>query len=171
MIAVKKQRFRASNFSKRQPHLMPPDISVRGFLGHAFVDKAEFCVVRNEPLLAGQHKSLAALLSGIGDGTANQLTGMAAFAVLRQGIDTENHLPCTVFVVHTGVFVHCIGQIRLVRDKPIDKRNQLVGVVQQPEVIAVILNPLDKFLLGCRFCRRKAAASAAAMAAMSFSSA
>lgn len=71
-----KAAVRASNFSKRQPHLMPPDISVRGFLGHAFVDKAEFCVVRNEPLLAGQHKSLAALLSGIGDGTANQLTGM-----------------------------------------------------------------------------------------------
>ena len=109
MIAVKKQRFRASNFSKRQPHLMPPDISVRGFLGHAFVDKAEFCVVRNEPLLAGQHKSLAALLSGIGDGTANQLTG-----------------------------------------------KQLIPLIQQPEVIAVILDPLDKFLLGCRFCRRKA---------------
>ncbi len=101
-------------------------------------------------------KSLAALLSGIGNGAADQLTGIAAFAVLRQGIDAEDHLPCTVFVVHTGVFVHCIGQIWLVRDKPIDKRDQLVGVIQQPEVIAVILNPLDKFLFGCRFGRWKA---------------
>ena len=156
MIAVKKQRFRASNFSKRQPHLVPPGISVRGFLGHAFIDKAEFRVVRKESVLAGQHKSLAALLSGIGDGTADQLTGIAAFAVLRQGIDAENHLPYTVFVVHTGVFVHFIGQIRLVRDKTVHKRNQLVGIVQQPEVVAVILDPLDKFLFGCRFGRWKA---------------
>ena len=136
-----KQRFRYSNFSKRQPSDATGHF--RAWISRTRLRRqTEFCVVRNEPLLAGQHKSLAALLSGIGDGTANQAHRHSRVCgLLRQGIDAENHLPCTVFVVHIGVFVHFIGQIRLVRDKPTSTNAiSFVGVIQQPEVIAVILD-------------------------------
>ena len=63
----------SSDLSKRQPHLVPRNISMGGFVRHTLILKPEFCVVGEQPLLAGQHKPLAALLSGIGNGPAEQL--------------------------------------------------------------------------------------------------
>ena len=56
----------SSDLSKRQPHLVPRSISMGGFVRHTLILKPEFCVVGEQPLLAGQHKPLAALLPGIG---------------------------------------------------------------------------------------------------------
>ena len=55
-----------SDLSKRKPHLVPRGISMGGFVRHTLILEPEFCVVGEQPLLAGQHKPPAALLSGIG---------------------------------------------------------------------------------------------------------
>ena len=56
----------SSDLSKRQPHLVPRGISMGGFVRHTLILKPEFCVVGEQPLLAGQHKPPADLLPGIG---------------------------------------------------------------------------------------------------------
>ena len=54
--------------SETQPHLIPCYIAMYGG-GHTFVYEAEFCVIMDQFIFAGEHKSFAALDSGIGDGT------------------------------------------------------------------------------------------------------
>ena len=127
-----------------------------GFVRHTLILKPEFCVVGEQPLLAGQHKPLAALLPGIGNGPAEQLPRQAVPAVLRQRVDAEDHLPRALLVVQGGVLVHHIRQVRLVRDKAVHKGKQLIPLIQQPKVIAVILYSVDKFLLRRGLCGRKA---------------
>ena len=69
----------SSDLLKRQPHLVPRGISMGGFVRHTLILEPEFCVVGEQPLLAGQHKPLAALLSGIGP---------RAFQYLRKNLFT-----------------------------------------------------------------------------------
>ena len=94
--------------------------------------------------------TLSPLLSRILNGTVEQFARVAVFPVLRQGVQTEEHLPRAIFVVHGCFRVHFIGQVGLVRHKAVEKRDELVALEHQPEVVAVIFDSLGEFL----FCRR-----------------
>ena len=128
----------SSDLSKRKPHLVPRGISMGGFVRHTLILKPEFCVVGEQPLLAGQHKPLAALLPGIGNGPAEQLPCIAVPAVLRQRVDAEDHLPRALLVVQGGVLVHHIRQVRLVRDKAVHKGKQLIPTQNGAALISVL---------------------------------
>ena len=52
-----------------QPHLMPLDISMRGF-ADALIHEAKARVVVHQAVLAGQDKTLSSLLPGVLDGAA-----------------------------------------------------------------------------------------------------
>lgn len=129
---------------------MPDNAAVHGLVCHALVDKAELRVVVDEPLFAGQDCTLSPLLSRILNGTVEQFARVAVFPVLRQGVQTEEHLPRAIFVVHGCFRVHFVGQVGLVRHKAIEKRDELTAIEHQPEVVAVVSDSLGKFL----FCRR-----------------
>ena len=86
----------------------------------------------------------------------HQFSGIALFPVGRERIDTEDHLPCAVFVVHGSFLIHFIGQILFIRDKAINKGDELVIFEHQPEIVTVIPETLRKFLLCGSFGRRKA---------------
>ena len=79
---------------------MPLNISVYRLIRHTFIFKAKFFIIRNKPLLACQNKTFAALLLCIVNRTTNQLCGVSVFAIIRQCIHSENHLPSTIFIVH-----------------------------------------------------------------------
>ena len=127
-----------------------------GFIGHALVAEAELGVVRKEALLAGQHQPFAVLLSGVVNGAAEQLPGIAVLAVFRQGVDPKDHLPRAVLVVHGGILVHLIGQIGFVRHETVHEGDQLVPLVQEPEMVPVVPDPLDELLRSGSFCRWEA---------------
>jgi len=44
------------------------------------------------------------------NGTVEQFARVAVFPVLRQGVQTEEHLPRAIFVVHGCFRVHFVGQ-------------------------------------------------------------
>ena len=127
-----------------QPHLMPRYIPMRGLVGHALVHKSEPGIVVDKPVLAGQDKTFAALFLCIGNSLLNQLTRITLLAICRQRIDTENHLPRTVFVVHGGVLVHLIGQVRVIGYESVHEGDEFVTVIHQPEMITVMGDSLGK---------------------------
>ena len=102
------------------------------------------------PSSTKQDCTLSPLLSRILNGTVEQFARVAVFPVLRQGVQTEEHLPRAIFVVHGCFRVHFVGQVGLVRHKAIEKRDELTAIEHQPEVVAVVSDSLGKFL----FCRR-----------------
>ena len=120
------------------------------------IHKSKLGIIGYQFFLARQHKSLPPLFSGILDGALEQLSRIAMFPVCRDRIDTKNHLPCAVFIVHFCPFVHLIRQIRLVCDEAVHKRNQLFAFKHEPEMISIILNSLRKLLFRCGFRCRKA---------------
>ena len=61
---------------KRQPHLVPGDAAVDGG-ADAFVLEAEFRIVREELVFAGQDQALSSLLPGVGNGRFQELPGIA----------------------------------------------------------------------------------------------
>lgn len=123
---------------------MPSHISVGGFVGDAFIPKSELSIVGNELILTGQNKTITTLPFGIEDCLSYQLTGIPMLAICRQRIDTENHLPRAVLVMHGGVLVHLIGQVRVIGHKPIHEGDELVTIIHQPEMIAVMSYSLSK---------------------------
>lgn len=50
-----------ANTIKRQPHLVPDNIAMRRFFGHAFINKDKLRIIRHQPFLAGKHQTLAPL--------------------------------------------------------------------------------------------------------------
>ena len=114
--------------SETQPHLIPCYIAMYGG-GHTFVYEAEFCVIMDQFIFAGEHKSFAALDSGIGDGTLDEDSGIAMSAVFRDGIDAEDHLPGTVFLMESGMFIHFIGQVSHIGDHAVYKGNELLSLI------------------------------------------
>ena len=123
---------------------MPRYIPMRGLVGHALVHKSEPGIVVDKPVLAGQDKTFAALFLCIGNSLLNQLTRITLLAIRRQRIDTENHLPRTVFVVHGGVLVHLIGQVRVIGYESVHEGDEFVTVIHQPEMITVMGDSLGK---------------------------
>ena len=107
-------------------------------------------------------KTVVAFLAAVGAGKKNLIVNdtldakFVKSAANIPGVDAEDHLPRALLVVQGGVLVHHIRQVRLVRDKAVHKGKQLIPLIQQPEVIAVILHSVDKFLLCRGLCRRKA---------------
>ena len=65
-----------------------------------FILKSKLGIIGYQFFLARQHKSLPPPFSGILDGALEQLSRIAMFPVCRDRIDTKNHLPCAVFIVH-----------------------------------------------------------------------
>ena len=61
---------------KSQPHLVPCDAAVDGG-ADAFVLEAEFRIVREELVFAGQDQALSSLLPGVGNGRFQELPGIA----------------------------------------------------------------------------------------------
>ena len=116
--------------------------------GHAFVYEAEFCVIMDQFIFAGEHKSFAALGSGIGDGTLDEGSGIAMSAVFRDGIDAEDHLPGTVFLMESGMFIHFIGQVSHIGDHAVYKGNELIFIEHEPEMVTVMGQALFKIAAG-----------------------
>ena len=110
---------------------------MRGLIGHTFVCESEFGVVVDKSALTGQDKTFAPLFLRVGYGLLKQLACIPMLAVCWQRVYAKNHLPRTAFVVHGGVLVHLIGQVRVIGHKPVHERNESVAIVQQPEMVPV----------------------------------
>ena len=123
--------------SECQSHLMPRNFAVRGLVGHTLIHKSEFGVVVDKSALTGQDNTFAALFLRIGYGLLKQLACIPMLAVCWQRVYAKNHLPRTVLVVHGGVLVHLIGQVRVIGHKPVHERYEFVAIVQQPKMVPV----------------------------------
>src|SRR5699024_5662281 len=108
-----------------------------GGLGYALADKAEFGVIVDQAVFAGQNEPFAALGPGLGDDVFQQAGGAALAAVGGQGVHPEDHLPGAGFTVKGGVVVHLVGQVGGVGAHPVDKADDLLSVLQQPEVVGI----------------------------------
>jgi hypothetical protein len=69
---------------KSQPHLVPCDAAVDGG-ADAFVLEAEFRIVREELVFAGQDQALSSLLPGVGNGRFQELPGIAMAGGTKAG--------------------------------------------------------------------------------------
>lgn len=123
---------------------MPRHIPVRGLVSHTLVHKSELGIVGNKPVLTGQDKTLAALFPRVSNSLAKQLTRIPMLAICRQRIDTENHLPRTVLIVHGGILVHLISQVGVIGHEPVHEGDEFVTIIHQPEMIAIMGNSLGK---------------------------
>ena len=85
-------------YSERQPHLVPRHTAVRR-TRHAFIYEAEFRVIRQQALLAGQNKTPSSLLPCILYRALQKHPRAAALSVRWNCIDAKNHLPRTILVV------------------------------------------------------------------------
>ena len=133
--------------SETQPHLIPCYIAMYGG-GHTFVYEAEFCVIMDQFIFAGEHKSFTALGSGIGDGALDEGSGTAMSAVLRDGVDAEDHLPGTVFLVEGGILIHVVGQVSRIGDHAVYKGNELIFIEHEPEMVTVMGQAVFKIAAG-----------------------
>ena len=124
---------------------MPRYIPMRGLVGHTLVYESELGIVVDESALASQDKTFATLFFSVGYCLLKQLACIPMLAVCGQRIYAKNHLPRTAFVVHGGVLVHLIGQVRVIGHESVHERNEVVAIVQQPEMIPNMGNSLGKF--------------------------
>ena len=58
--------------------------------------------------------------------------------------------------MHFGLFIHFIGQIRLIGHEAVYKSDKLVAVKHEPEMLSVMSQALFKFFFGGRLGRREA---------------
>ena len=135
--------------------MVPGYVAVDG-CGDAFIYEAELCVVMDELILAGQHQSFAALGFCIGDGALDEVSGIAMFAVLRDGVDAEDHLPGTGFLVELGALIHFIGQVSCIGNHAVYKSNELTFIKHEPEMITVMGKAVFKIGTGSGLRRREA---------------
>ena len=117
-----------------------------GGAGHALADKAKLGVVVHQLVLTGQYQTLPALGLCIEDGAFQQSGRHALTPVFRQCVDAEDHLPAALLVVSVGLRIEIVGQVGLVRHHAVHKADELFAVQHEPEVAAVIPQPLCKFL-------------------------
>ena len=92
-------------------------------------------------LLAGQHKALSSLLTGLLHHVAQQLFRAAAALIIRVGRHAEYHLPPAVLAVIGHIIEHLIRQIVRIGDKAVDEAHQPSLVLQKPEVVRVYGQP------------------------------
>ena len=133
---------------KSQPHLVPCDAAVDGG-ADAFVLEAEFRIVREELVFAGQDQALSSLLPGVGNGRFQELPGIAMAAARRQGIDAENHLPGPLFVMHGRLSVHGVSQIPFIRHHAVDEGHEVpLFIEEQPEMGRIMGQAVPEFYNG-----------------------
>ena len=92
--------------------------------GHAFVTETEGRVEVYQPILAGQDHAAAMFRARRVDRMAQYPCRVPVTPVVRVGVHAENHLPCAVRVVHLGMVVHVVEQMRLVGDHAVDETHQ-----------------------------------------------
>ena len=73
----------------------------------------------------------------------------------RNRIQSENHLPCAMFIMHICFLIHFICKIRKVCHHTVRKGNQFSLFKEEPEMIAVISEPLSERIFRRRLGRRK----------------
>lgn len=140
--------------SKGPPHLVPDGMTVYR-PGNPFIFKAEFCIVGNQPVFAGQNDALPAGPTGICDHLLQEQAGIALPSVLRRGDQGKDHLPVAALIVHFGMVIHGIRQIPLHSGKAVDKGRHLPVVrLQQPEMIGIGLQTPFQALTGSALRRR-----------------
>ena len=83
-------------------------------------------------------KAGAALIPCVLNCSSNQLSGIAMPAVLRNCVDSKNHLPTSGFIVSFCLLIHFICQIFLIGNKSVHKCNQFILIKHEPEVIPVM---------------------------------
>ena len=143
------------HFSERQAHLIPDDAAV-GRARHALAHEAELRVVVHEPVLAREHEAAAALRARVGDGALDELSRIAVPAVVWQRVHAEDHLPRAVRVVQRGVRGEVVREVGAVRDHAVHERDERAAVKHQPEVVAIVRQPVSEFF-PCRGLRRREA--------------
>ena len=120
-------------------------------LGNAFIDETELRVVVDQPVLAGQHKALAALRLCVCDSAFEQPASKALLPIRRKGVHPEDHLPRPVFVMKRRIGVHFVRQIGQIagvglRDHilvgPFDDGRLPVGIVDMADIHAEDANVL-----------------------------
>ena len=105
--------------------------------------------------LAGEDKTSPSFLFRIMDGAAEHYSRISFLPACRNRIQPENHLPCAMFIMHVCFLIHFVSKIRKVCHHTVRKRNQFSLFKEEPEMIAVISEPLFERILRRRFGRRK----------------
>ena len=109
--------------------------------GHAFVLETEGRVELHEPILAGENHSATALLACGFNRMAQYASRIAVTSVIRVSVHAEDHLPRALRIVHAGIVVHLVEQMRLVSDHAVDEAHEPCATVramlgfQQPEMV------------------------------------
>ena len=85
-----------------------------------------------------------------------QSSRTAAAAVFRDSIHTEDHLPCTVFVVQRSILIHLVPEVGVIRDHAVDKADHPVAIQLDPEMVGVNSQPLCNADFGGGFRSREA---------------
>ena len=109
--------------------------------GHALVHESQPLIEPDEPVLAGQHQPRTSCGAGVLDRRAQQHARIPMVAVFGRGIHAEDHLPGAVLVMHRGVLVHLVSQVRLVGHEPVDERDESAipdCVASDPGVVRLV---------------------------------
>ena len=121
-----------SSFLKCNSHQIPYSSAVYRF-GDSLISKSEFLIIRDLFLQAGQDDTAPPLYFRIADAPADQLSGTPPIPVFRYGIESEDHLPGSPWIMERGIGKHLIRQFRRIGDHPVQKSDQRLSVPQKPE--------------------------------------
>ena len=131
---------------KSKTHLVPHHIAVNRYR-YSFVKKTELAIVMDQFFLAGEDKTSPSFLFRIMDGAAEHYSRISFLPACRNRIQPENHLPCAMFIMHVCFLIHFVSKIRKVCHHTVRKRNQFSLFKEEPEMIAVINEPLFELSL------------------------
>ena len=96
----------------------------------------------HEPVLAREHKAAPPLRAGVGNGALEKLSRIAVPAVVGQCVHAEDHLPRAVRVVQGCIGIEIVREVGAVGDHAVDERDERAAVKHQPEVAAVVRQPV-----------------------------
>ncbi len=114
----------------------------------ALIREAELRVVVNQAILAGEHQAFPALPARRGDDVPDEHGCKASSPALRHGVDAEDHLPGALFIVHGGIVIHLIPEVRLIGREPVDEPDDCAAVLEDPEMIRINPEPRREALSG-----------------------
>lgn len=140
-----------------EPHLMPDDAAVDGFIAYSFIDKTENSVIMDQLILTGQYQTFALLLPRSINGGLQQFACIALTAAGRNRIDAKDHLPGPLFIMERGIGIHLVCQIRFIGHHAVDESQEPSRFIKkQPKMVAIMAQAPFKFIFRRCFSRRKA---------------